>query len=84
MIKCAIESDREEELESRILSGVREFLLLNPLEEDSKMYFVFELLDSLLKYEKEDMDYQKIENAINHPFNPAHIGHIFYDKLTKR
>ena len=29
-------------------------------------------------------DYQKIENAINHPFNPAHIGHIFYDKLTKR
>ena len=47
------------------------------------MYFVYELLDSLLRYEKDEEDYVKIEIAINHPLNPAHIGKTFYEKLIK-
>lgn len=81
IIQCAAELNAQEELESRILSGVRELLLCEEIREDSKMYFVYELLDSLLRYEKEESDYRKIENAIYNPLNPAHIGERFYNKL---
>ena len=47
------------------------------------MYFVYELLESLLRYEKEEEDFKKIEAAISNPLNPAHIGKVFYDNLMK-
>ncbi len=81
--KCAKWGNREEELESRILSGIRTILLSNPIEKDNKMYFVYELLESLLRYEKEEEDFKKIEAAISNPLNPAHIGKVFYDNLMK-
>lgn len=81
--EIALVNNCQEELESRILSGVRELLIKEPISSDSKMYFVYELLDSLLRYEKDEEDYKKIENAINHPLNPAHIGRTFYEKLVK-
>ena len=71
----------EEELESRVLSGLRELLLKEPLREDDEMYFAYELLESLLRYEKDEEDYRKIENAIKHHLNPKGIGKIFYNKL---
>lgn len=83
IIQCAAELNKQEELESRVLSGVRELLLQEDLEKNSKMYFVYELLDSLLCYEKDDGDYRKIRDAVNHPLNPAHIGRTFYNKLSK-
>lgn len=83
IIQCAAESNKQEELESRILSGVRELLLQEDLEKNGKMYFVYELLDALLCYEKDEEDYRKIREAINHPLNPAHIGRTFYNKLIK-
>lgn len=78
---CAQSDNREEELESRILSGMRELLLRESIEETDEMYFAYELLDSLLRYEKEEEDYRKIERAIRHPSNPMHIGQIFYNQL---
>ena len=81
--ECAEWGEREEELESRILSGLRTILLNNHIENGNKMYFIYELLESLLRYEKEEEDYKRIKAAIWNPLNPAHIGSIFYDKLKK-
>lgn len=81
--ECVVANNCQEELESRILSAVRELLVKEQLSSDSRMYFVYELLDSLLRYEKDEEDFQKIRAAINHPLNPAHIGKTFYDKLMK-
>ncbi|MCI9488654.1 MAG: glycosyltransferase family 2 protein [Dorea sp.] len=80
---CAKWGKREEELESRILSGIRAILVKEQIEKRSKMHFVYELLDSLLRYEKEEEDFRKIEEAVWNPLNPARIGRIFYDKLEK-
>lgn len=79
--KCVRESNREEELESRILSGIRELFLKENINADNSMYFVYELLEALLRYEKDENDYKKMEDAINHPLNPNHIGDVFYKKL---
>lgn len=70
-----------EEFESRILSGTRELFMDQLPNENSSMYFTYELLDGLLKYEKDEADYKKIEYAINHPNNPAHIGQVFFEKM---
>lgn len=83
IIQCAAESNRQEELESRVLSGTRELLLQEEIPKDSEVYFVYELLNSLLRYEKEEEDYQNIRTAVSHPLNPAHIGRLFYNKLIK-
>lgn len=79
--KCVQESNREEELESRILSGIRELFLKEDITTDNSMYFAYELLEALLRYEKDENDYKKIEDAINHPLNPNHIGNVFYKML---
>lgn len=81
---CAEWGNREEELESRILSGIRSILLKETITNESEMYFIYELLDSLLRYEKDEADYRKIEAAIWNPRNPMHIGRFFYNKLEKR
>jgi len=83
VLECAKRLGIEEELESRILSGVRELLVQEDLESNSDMYFVYELLDSLLCYEKDVEDYTKIERAVNHSLNPIRVGNIFYKKLQK-
>lgn len=83
VIACAKLEHREEELESRILSGLRILLLREEIKQDSEMYFAYELLESLLRYEKDEEDFKKIENAVWHPHNPAHIGQIFYNKLKR-
>jgi glycosyltransferase involved in cell wall biosynthesis len=78
---CVAEGNRQEELESRILCAVRELFIAEPINKDNKMYFAYELLESLLRYEKDNEDLKKIENGINHPLNPQHIGSSFYKKL---
>lgn len=84
VLDCAKSNNREEELESRILSGIRELLIREPIEEKSEMYFAYELLDSMLRYEKDAEDYEKMKAAIENPHNPHHIGKIFYSKLAGR
>jgi glycosyltransferase involved in cell wall biosynthesis len=80
--ECVIEGNRGEELEGRVLSGARELLIKESISRDNEMYFVYELLESLLCYEKDQDDLKRIENAINHPLNPMNIGSIFYKKLV--
>ena len=75
--------DGEEEAESRILSGVRELLIRENMDPYSSMYFVYELLESLLRYEKDREDYRKIEDAVYHPLNPYNIGNNFYKKIIQ-
>ena len=79
--RCVQEKDGEEELESRILSAVRELLLSQPAEEGGGMNFVWELLESLLRYEKTEEDYTKIHNAVYHPENPLRIGKTFFEMI---
>lgn len=81
--QCASELGRIEELESRILSGTKELLLKENISEQSDMYFVYEMLEAMLCYEKDKNDYDRMKKAIYHPLNPYHIGKTFYEKLTK-
>ena len=78
---CALGSGRVEEYESRILSGIRGILADEVPAAVSPYYFVYELLDSLLRYEKDEEDMEKIRRAVWHPLNPNHIGQAFYKKL---
>lgn len=82
--KCIYSESLREEYESRILSGVRNILIGNELSEKSDYYFIYELLDSLMRYEKTEEDYEKIENAINHSLNRSKIGLTFYKKICKK
>ena len=81
---CAVRLDRLEELESRALSGCRSLLLKDIPKESSKYYFVYELLNSLLRYEKDEEDMLKIKNAVYNKNNPRNIGKSFFDKLKLR
>lgn len=80
--ECAKDLDCVEELEARILNGMRSLLIKEELKPESNMYFAFNLLDSLLRYEKDETDYQKIKEAVYHPLNKYNIGLSFYNKLT--
>lgn len=79
--ECIAITNRREEVESRILSATKELLVEEEIAEESEMYFVYELLEALLCYEKDDNDKSKILNAINHKKNPYQIGISFYEKL---
>lgn len=82
VFQCAKELECVDELEARVLSGLREILLREKLYPESAVYFVYEMLDSLLRYEKDEIDFQKIEQAIEHPLNVYHIGQFFYKIIT--
>lgn len=77
----AYKANMVEELESRILSGIREILVKETLDESSRYYFMYELLVVLLRYEKTEQDYEIMNNAINHYLNPFHVGQVFFNKL---
>lgn len=75
----------EEEFEARTLSGIRQlFCCDETLSQESDMYFLYELLDGLLKYEKTEQDYKNIENAIANKENSYKLGKIFYEKIKDK
>lgn len=74
----------EEEFEARTLSGLRNLFCGENLNKDSDMYFLYEMLDGLLKYEKTEQDYINIEQAVYNENNPLNIGKIFYDKIKDK
>lgn len=74
--------DDREEFDARILSAVRAYLINNTIEEGSKYYFVFELIDVLLRYEKTEEDMNKLKTAVNDSNNPFNIGEVFLKKLN--
>lgn len=73
-----------EALEARVLSAARELLVKEEIDKHDDMYFVYELLDSLLRYEKDDIDKSKIKSGVYNINNPHNIGKVFYEKLYKR
>lgn len=82
--ECVTILNAQEEFECRVLSGVRNLLLKEKPDETSDYYFIYELLESLLRYEKTEEDYHKIENAINHPLNKRKIGLTLYQKICDK
>lgn len=81
MYSIASEIDALEELESRVLSGIRNILLTESISEKSEWFFVNQLLDILLRYEKSKVDKQILQAAIDHPLNKNHLGWSFMKKL---
>lgn len=81
--ECALESNRMEELESRILSGLRMIIAQESLECTSKYFFLYELLEGLLCYETNLKDYEKVKQAVYHPLNKYHLGETFFLKIKK-
>lgn len=81
--ECALETDRQEELESRVLSGIRLILSQETLESTSRYFFLYELLEALLCYERTVEDYDKIQQAVYHPMNKYHLGESFFLKIKK-
>lgn len=71
----------KEEFEARTLSGIRELLCNDTLDSNSDMFFLYDLLDGLLKYEKTREDIDKIRKAISNTYNIWQIGMIFYNKI---
>ena len=77
----AKESNRIEEMESRVLSECRELLMLGIPDKNSEVYFIYEMLEALLRYEKTTIDMEKIKNSVYNEKNPFHIGESFYKRL---
>lgn len=81
--EIVVELNDREQFEARVLSAARVLLCENEIEEDDEMYFVYELLESLLRYEKDEEDINKIYSAIYNKNNPEKIGLTFYKKIIK-
>lgn len=81
--ESAWESGRMEELESRVLSGIRMLLTREVLEESSSYYFIYEMLEALLCYETSVNDYSKIERGVYHPLNKKLLGKSYLMKIRK-
>lgn len=78
--QCALENNCCEEFESRVLSGIKSLIVREPLDGGSRMYFLYELLENLLRYEKTAEDYEKIERAVYHPLNKKHLGGVVLEE----
>lgn len=82
--ELAADDNRIDELEGRTLAACREAFLKEIPKEESKYYFLYELLNSLLRYEKTQYDLKNIREGTCHELNPKHIGQYFLNKLEKR
>ena len=76
-------SDELEEMECRFLSVLLEFINRTGVESirRTKYCFAYELLDAILRYEKDEYDYEKIREAVANKNNPFRIGEVIYSKL---
>ena len=75
--------DDREEFDARILSAIRAYLINHEIDESSDYFFVFELIDSLLKYEKTKEDMSKLKAAVYNINNPVNIGEVFLKRLIR-
>lgn len=81
--ECGIASGRKEELEARILSALRELFLEFTPEENTDARMVYDMLESLLRYEKDESDLEKIKKCVYHEKNKYNIGESFLKKLLR-
>ena len=75
---------KREEIEARVLSCARKNFLKNKISKESEYYFLYDMLTSLLRYEKDDEDYRLIEAGVYHKLNPYHIGITFLKKISEK
>lgn len=83
IMKCVEITGDFENIQARILSGIREMLLIEELKKEDSMYFVQKMLESLLRYEKDEDDYSYIKNGVYNERNPYRIGEVFYKKIAE-
>lgn len=81
--ECGIKSGKKEELEARILSALRELFLEFIPKENTDARLVYDMLESLLRYEKDEYDFEKIKKCVYHKKNIYNIGETFLKKLNK-
>ena len=80
---CAKEYNRELELEISVIAGLRGIFSRETLKPGDRMYFVKDMLDSMIRYEKKDADIEKIERGVKHELNPYRIGKKLLDRLKQ-
>lgn len=82
LIEC-IGGNRElrEEIDSRVLSIMREWYINNTNSNNSIYIDLYKMLESLLRYEKTVEDFLAIDTGLNSEFNPFKIGKVFREKL---
>ena len=71
-----------EELDARILHELEWFFYKNPVEENSKYYFLYRMLESILRYEKDEEDIKFIREGIYNELNPFNIGKAICEKIV--
>lgn len=81
MKKCFKLLGDENQLDARILNASLKVILDEGLDENNKMFFIYKMLESMLRYEKNEKDYKTIRDCLSHKFNPNHIGEEFYKIL---
>lgn len=76
--------DDREELEARIFSALR-YYFVSAVDNDFGEYqFVYDMLEALLRYEKDETDYITIEAGVFNSKNPYNIGLSFLNKITSK
>lgn len=79
----AKENNRIDEMERRVISNCSNILLEGIPDKKSRVYFIYEMVESLSKDEKTSEDIKKIENGVYHKDNIYNIGRYFYNIFTK-
>ena len=75
--------EEKEELEARILSGIREYCAENIGMRSlaDELGFAYDLVNILSKYEKTADDMENLKKAVYNVNNPHCIGETFYNRL---
>lgn len=70
-----------DEIDGRALSAVRGVLVKEDIDDEEEMFFAYSLLDSLLRYEKDEEDFVNIRIGVSNLNNPREIGKTFMRRL---
>ncbi len=73
--------EEKEADQARLLSSLREIFQKYEIQENSKYYEIYLMLEAFCRYEKDDSDYEAIRNGVYSELNPFNIGKVFYEKL---
>lgn len=79
----SIFNDREE-LEARIFSALRYYFVSTADNDFGEYQFVYDMLEALLRYEKDEEDYKIIEAGVFNSKNPYNIGLSFLNKIISK
>lgn len=81
LYEFALRYNRQEEFEARTLRGIMDIIIMHYGENAGSMQFIYDYLESILRYEKDDKDMKTIKNGVFNNANKNNIGICFYEKL---